>query len=66
MQNGLTNLELLKNDEKRQVFVLDTNVLLHDPTSIFKFEEHIVLIPLTAIEEIDNKKKRSYHWIQCA
>jgi len=56
MQNGLTNLELLKNDEKRQVFVLDTNVLLHDPTSIFKFEEHIVLIPLTAIEEIDNKK----------
>jgi len=56
MQNGLTNLELLKKDDQRQVFVLDTNVLLHDPTSIFKFEEHIVLIPLTAIEEIDNKK----------
>ena len=49
MQNGLTNLELLKNDDQRQAFVLDTNVLLHDPTSIFKFEEHIVLIPLTAI-----------------
>lgn len=56
MYSGLTNLDLLKNDDKRQVFVLDTNVLLHDPTSIFKFEEHFVLIPLTAIEEIDNKK----------
>ena len=56
MQSSLTNLDLLKKNDQRQVFVLDTNVLLHDPTSIFKFEEHIVLIPLTAIEEIDNKK----------
>jgi PhoH-like ATPase len=56
MQSGLTNLAILNQDNTRHVFVLDTNVLLHDPTSIFKFEEHIVLIPLTAIEEIDNKK----------
>ena len=38
MQNGLTNLEILNQDDQKQVFVLDTNVLLHDPTSIFKFE----------------------------
>jgi PhoH-like ATPase len=56
MQTELTNLSILKQDDKRQVFVLDTNVLVHDPTSIFKFEEHIVLIPLAAIEEIDNIK----------
>lgn len=56
MKNNLTNLSILEQDDSRQVFVLDTNVLLHDPTSIFKFEEHIVLIPLAAIEEIDNKK----------
>lgn len=56
MQTELTNLSILKQDDKRQVFVLDTNVLVHDPTSIFKFEEHFVLIPLAAIEEIDNIK----------
>lgn len=52
----MSNLSILENDDQRQVFVLDTNVLLHDPTSIYKFEEHIVLIPLASIEEIDNKK----------
>ena len=56
MDNQLTNLSRLEQDDNRQVFVLDTNVLLHDPTSIFKFEEHIVLIPFIAIEEIDAKK----------
>jgi PhoH-like ATPase len=56
MHEGFTNLDILNQEDQRQVFVIDTNVLLHDPASIFKFEEHIVLIPLTAIEEIDNKK----------
>jgi len=51
MENQLTNLSCLEKDDNRQVFVLDTNVLLHDPTSIFKFEEHIVLIPLSTIEK---------------
>lgn len=50
------DLSYLANEDKRSVFVLDTNVLLHDPASIFRFDEHIVLIPFIAIEEIDAKK----------
>ncbi len=38
-------------------FVLDTNVLLHDPDSIFAFKDNKVVIPLTVIEELDNFKK---------
>src|SRR5678816_493282 len=40
-----------------KLFVLDTNVLLHDPTSLFRFEEHDVFIPMTVLEELDEKKK---------
>lgn len=43
----------------RKHFVLDTNVLLHNPQSIFKFEEHEVVIPLTVIEELDRFKKNN-------
>ncbi|MFO0963787.1 MAG: PhoH family protein [Phycisphaerales bacterium] len=39
--------------------MLDTNVLLHNPQSIFKFEEHEVVIPLTVIEELDKFKKNN-------
>ena len=38
-------------------FVLDTNVLLHDPRSILSFEENNVIIPIYVIEEVDNFKK---------
>ena len=38
-------------------FVLDTNVLLHDPDSIFSFKDNKVVIPLTVIEELDTFKK---------
>lgn len=38
-------------------YVLDTNVLLHDPYSIFKFEDNDLLIPIYVIEEIDNFKR---------
>lgn len=41
----------------KKVFVLDTNVLLHDPQAIFHFQEHDVVIPIVVIEEIDNFKK---------
>lgn len=40
-----------------KTYVLDTNVILHDPQSIFKFEEHTVVIPITVIEELDTFKK---------
>jgi len=41
----------------KKVFVLDTNVLLHDPQAIFRFQEHDIVIPIVVIEEIDNFKK---------
>ncbi|HEX7816999.1 PhoH family protein [Dyella sp.] len=41
----------------KRIYVLDTNVLLHDPTSLFRFEEHDVFIPMTVLEELDDKKK---------
>jgi len=41
----------------KKVFVLDTNVLLHDPSAIFHFQEHEVVIPIVVIEEIDTFKK---------
>jgi PhoH-like ATPase len=56
MLSNCSDLEILKNSDQRQAFILDTNVLLHDPSSIFRFDEHLVIIPLTAIEEIDAKK----------
>jgi PhoH-like ATPase len=40
-----------------KTFVLDTNVLLHDPFAIFRFQENTILIPITVIEEIDRFKK---------
>jgi len=40
-----------------KIFVLDTNVLIHNPQSIFAFDEHRVVIPIVVIEEIDNFKK---------
>jgi PhoH-like ATPase len=40
-----------------KLFVLDTNVLLHDPTSLYRFEEHDICLPMFVLEELDNKKK---------
>ncbi len=42
---------------KRKLFVLDTNVLLHDPTSLFKFENHDIFLPMVVLEELDHLKK---------
>ena len=42
---------------KKKVFVLDTNVLLHDPNSILHFQEHDVVLPIVVIEEMDHFKK---------
>ena len=41
----------------RKTFVLDTNVLLHDPQSIFKFQDNVVVIPVTVLEELDTMKR---------
>jgi PhoH-like ATPase len=39
------------------IFVLDTNVLMHDPSSLFRFDEHDVYLPMITLEELDNHKK---------
>ncbi|MBN2478887.1 MAG: PhoH family protein [Parachlamydiales bacterium] len=43
----------------RKTFIVDTNVLLHDPTSIKKFQNNDVIIPLVVLEELDSHKKRT-------
>lgn len=40
-----------------KLFVLDTNVLMHDPTSLFRFEEHDIFVPMMTLEELDANKK---------
>lgn len=41
-----------------KIYVLDTNVLLHNPQALFAFEDNDVVIPFAVIEEIDNQKRR--------
>ncbi len=43
--------------ELRKLFVLDTNVLMHDPTALFRFAEHDLFLPMTTLEELDHNKK---------
>ena len=43
----------------RKVYVLDSNVLLHDPRAIFKFEDNEVVLPIYVIEEIDHFKRET-------
>lgn len=53
----------------KKTFVIDTNVLLHDPESITKFPKHNVVIPLTVLEELDTMKRlpndlgRNSRWV---
>jgi PhoH-like ATPase len=46
-----------KGTAATKLFVLDTNVLMHDPTSLFRFEEHDVFLPMVTLEELDDNKK---------
>ncbi len=39
------------------LFILDTNVLMHDPTAIFRFHEHDIFLPMVVLEELDKAKK---------
>ena len=41
----------------KKLFVLDTNVLMHDPTALFRFQEHNIFIPMVVLEELDHGKK---------
>ncbi|MBF6058286.1 MULTISPECIES: PhoH family protein [Thiomicrorhabdus] len=44
-------------NEHRRLFILDTNVLMHDPMALFNFEEHDIFISMTVLEELDAGKK---------
>lgn len=60
-QSDNTSVNIQKNTthilaEGKKLFVLDTNVLMIDPTAIFKFQEHDIYLPMVVIEELDNGK----------
>ena len=40
-----------------RLFVLDTNVLMHDPMSLFRFDEHDIFLPMITLEELDTHKR---------
>jgi PhoH-like ATPase len=43
--------------EKARLYLLDTNVLMHDPTALFRFAEHDIFLPMIVLEELDRSKK---------
>ena len=67
LQKSSTSLEHEKSKVKptglrqryqgRKLFILDTNVLMHDPLSLFQFQEHDVFLPMITLEELDGHKK---------
>jgi PhoH-like ATPase len=52
-----TNQKKTKHTGPTKLFVLDTNVLLHDPMCLFRFEEHDIFLPMIVLEELDAHKK---------
>ena len=60
MSRSTSSLDLVQENptprDTCKVFVLDTNVLLHDPDCLFKFEEHTIVIPVEVLAELDRKK----------
>ena len=46
-----------KHTGPTKLFVLDTNVLMHDPMCLFRFEEHDIFLPMIVLEELDSNKK---------
>lgn len=52
-----TKPKKVKPSGPSKLFVLDTNVLMHDPMSLFRFEEHDIFLPMIVLEELDGHKK---------
>ncbi len=52
----MSPIVLADSGTEAKIFVLDTNVLMHDPSALFKFQEHHVFLPMTVLEELDNAK----------
>lgn len=47
----------MSSKPKRHTYVLDTNVLMHDPSCLFRFQEHDLYLPMVVLEELDNNKR---------
>lgn len=47
----------LKSRADKKLFILDTNVLMHDPTALYRFAEHDIFLPMVVLEELDRGKK---------
>ncbi len=43
--------------EGKRLFIIDTNVLMHDPASLFRFKEHDIFLPMIVLEELDSNKR---------
>ncbi len=54
--NNTGILRMAANKSKKKAYVLDTNVLIHDPGALLNFEEHKVIIPMIVLEELDKLK----------
>lgn len=46
-----------ESPQQKRLFVLDTNVLMHDPSALFRFKEHDIFLPMVVLEELDKGKK---------
>ncbi len=57
MKQPVRSTEALPRATLRRIYVLDTNVLMHDPAAIFRFEEHDIYLPMVVLEELDANKK---------
>ena len=42
---------------ERKIYILDTNVLIHDPSALTRFDEHDVVLPIAVLEEMDKVKR---------
>ncbi len=47
----------MTEDQQRKIYILDTNVIIHDPSSLQRFDEHDVILPIVVLEEMDKVKK---------
>src|ERR1700752_2113126 len=56
LRGATAPISRIKVSAKVKTYVLDTNVLLHDPQSIFKFEDNNLAIPVEVLEELDSIK----------
>jgi len=53
----MAGVQLSTTTDHRRLFVLDTNVLMHDPSALFRFDEHDIHLPMVVLEELDANKK---------